>query len=335
MKRFFIFLAVAVLFASCDDGDLAEVSFEFDDSAAQECNATTNKFFIYKTTDQRALILEVLEKNFTQTLTVDTLQGAPFVIDLNNSGSQNPGQLIYRVYNDDITSSTICSSFPASYPVVTEESTALGGKISVVTTALKSLPDANGATKITEYLYTLNFSDISFQSQRNESLPTVTFKRTATPFEPFDTATAIQTCGDDLTFLFKNNGTQALILTLSQADAEFLFSTVLTTDEPKTRFLGGENVLTHNLYAKTATTPVTEAFLCDNDPPNFPTIKHSWVAENGSGENGVIEVVTSETTEGNRSHVVTLRNVKMIRGNQNFLLKSEFVFGEFETIVVP
>ena len=337
MKRFFSFLVLAVLFTGCDDGDLQEVSFEFDESAALHCNENVNsdKFFIYKTTDKRALILELAENNFTTTITSDTVAqnivNGQIKLVLNNDN-----KLTYRVYNDDITNTTICSTFPPAYPVVTEERVASSGEIYIKTTALKSEPKADGSTEITSYLHTINFSDITFNvpggSQRNESLPAITYTKLATPFNDFSTSFPIVNCAGDMRFLFKITNSQSLELRLSDADAAYLFSNDITA--PKTRLINSENTLTHKFFSKTATTPLTEAYLCSAQTPAFPTLKETWKAADGvEGVSGIIEVITSETLDGYK-HLVTFRNVKMTRGSQNFLLKSEFVFGEIE-IDVP
>lgn len=335
MKRFFSFLALAVLFTSCDDGDMQEVSFEFNDSSATACSISVNDddFFIYKTTDQRAIILQLSEKNFSNTITVDTLGGIPIGFDL---GLRN--KLIYRVYSDNVSADNICSTFPPSLPIVTEERIATGGKVSITTTALKTFNETDGSSKIAQYRHTISFSDVTFNledgSQRNESLPTMIYDRPAQNFFAFDGLTEVNSCSDNPKLLYRNNNSQALLLRLNDATVATLFShTEGTKREYFSNIEGAENALTHLFYGSTATNPLNEAYFCNPVTPNFPIVQESWKAANGViDESGIIEVLTEQINNGYK-HTITLRNVKMVKNSQDFLLKSTFVFGIFtETI---
>lgn len=337
MKRFFSFLVLAVLFAGCDDGDMQEVSFEFDETAAKFCNRDASNFFIYKTTDQRALILKLDEDNFTNTLTSDSLanQGGVIILPINTTN-----QLIYRVYNDAVTENTICSStgVPAAYPVVTEERSAQGGTMFVRTTAIKSEENAEGATNITHYLHTITFADITFitedGSQRNETLPAVTYRTDAPRFN-FTTLQNIKTCAEnDHRLLFRYANNQGMTLRLSEADAAYLFSSDFS--EPKVRFLNSGNILTYRFFERTDITPLTDSYFCSVTEPELPTVGYTWKGNNSlDSETGVIEVVTEETDDNVFTHTITLKNVTMARDGQNFKLGNNFIFGEVETTTAP
>jgi|GEM_PF-477805 len=337
MKRFFSFLVLAVFFAGCDDGDMEEVSFEFNETAAKACNSTgtASNFFIYKTTDQRALILKLAERNFTNTVTSDSLGTGLIEVPINATN-----QLIYRVYNDVITDATVCSTsgIPASYPIVTEERSASGGMMYVRTSVLKSEETTEGATSITEYLHTITFADITFitadGSQRNESLPPVTY-RTLAPRFTFDNLSDVKICAEnDYKLLLKYVSDQAMSLKLSEADAAFLFSNDITA--PKVRYLNSENTLTYRFFSRTDITPLTEAYFCSETQPDLPVVKHIWAGTNSTDENtGRIEVLTEQIDDNAYKHTITLKNVTIARNSQNFKLKSDFIFGTIESITAP
>lgn len=341
MKRFFSFLVLAVLFTGCDDGDMEEVSFEFNETSASPCNVSgdANQFFIYKTTDQRALLLKLLEKNFSNTITQDTLDGALIGLPL---GAAN--QLIYRVYSGTVGASTICSAIPAASPIVTEERTATGGTAYIQTDVIKSEINADGSNSITDYKHTITFSDVTFNlengTQRNETLPPMIYTRRAPSFTTFDLpTTSLNRCGESNNLLYRfatsssNSNSQAMKLELSNAAAEALFSNVL--DTPKIQYLsndeGAENILSHVFFGSTATSPLTTDYFCSSTTPNFPSVKDTWNGEAGAE----IEVITTAIDTNVIRHTVTLKGVRMIKGSQFFFLKTNFVFGFFDETIVP
>ena len=333
MKRFLGFLVLSIFLVGCDDGDMQEVSFEFNETAAAPCNSTTGNFFIYKTTDQRALILKLSENNFTNSVTTDSLEIGYIGLEI---GATN--QLIYRTYNDNVTATSLCplSGVPASYPVVTEERIAAGGKMFIRTTVIKSEENPEGATNITQYLHTISFSDITFNTpdgnQRNESLPTVTY-RTEAPRFLFDNLGSIKECADNgHKLLFRYANDQSMSLQLSEADAAYLFSNDISA--PKVRYLNAENILTYRFFSRANINPLTEAYFCSATQPDLPAIKHLWAANSSVDENtGKIEVVTEQTDDNLYKHTITLKNVTMARNSQNFKLRRDFIFGSIETTV--
>lgn len=340
MKRFFGFLALAVLFSGCDDGDMEEVSFTFDDTSAKECNISgrAEDYFIYKTTDQRALILQLSEKNFANTVTADTLNGAPIELTI---GAAN--KLIYRVYSDNVGTTTICSAIPPSSPIVTEERTATGGIAYIKTDVIKSDVKEDGSNSITDYTHTITFSDITFDLgdgiQRNESLPPMVYTRRAPTFIPFDLQTPLSKCPDSKKLLYRVNSTstsnsQAMKLELSDAAVAALFNNV--TNTPKVQYLSNEegavNRLTHLFFASTATNPLNATYFCSTPTPTYPTVKYAWTGDAGAE----IEVVTTEVDTNVFRHTITLKGVRMSKGpNQNFFLKTNFVFGSFDETITP
>ena len=327
MKRFFTVLLLALIFTSCDDGDLTQVSFEFNDTSATACNTETNKFFIYKTQDNRALIIQLPESNFPNRISADLTQ-QPTPLSINNSSVR----LIYRVYSGPVTATTICSPFPDANPTVVEEREAKAGTITITTTAIKSEPNANGATFITDYLHTLTFSGVTFDlgdenTQINETINQVTYTTKATAFTNFSALTGLFSCENDATFLFKYENNQALVLDLSNADAAFLFS---SEPGPKTQLISEESTLMH-LFFNTEITSLNNDYFCTIPTPETPPIIDAFSAENGvENQSGMIEV-TSLPSDNGYKHTIVLKKIRLVKGSLKREMGDEFILGEFET----
>lgn len=327
MKHFFAFLLLAVVFSSCDDGDLTQVSFEFDTTVAKPCNTNTGNFFIYKTQDRRALIVQLPEENFQNRITAD-LATQPPALTINASSVR----LIYREYSGTVTSTTICSAVPEANPTVVLEREATAGKITITTTALKSEPDANGATSITGYLHTLIFKDLKFglgdeNSQINEAFTQVTYETSATAFTSFAGLTGVNSCENDPAFLFKYLDKQALVLDLSDADAAYLFS---GDAGPKQRLISNETKLSHSFF-DTTTSFLTNSYFCTVPTPQTPVITSMFSAENGiESQSGIIEVTSLASNNGFK-HTIILRKVRLAKGSLKVEMGDAFIFGEYET----
>jgi hypothetical protein len=327
MKRFFALLLLTLVFSSCDDGDLTEVTFEFDDTVAKECGTGTADFFIYKTQDRRALIIQLPESNFKNRLSADE-PSQPLPLAINGSNIR----LIYREYSGPVSQSTICSVVPAANPVVTDEREASEGKFTITTTALKSEPDANGATKITAFLHTLVFTDLKFDlgdgaSQINEAFAQITYQTAATSFTNFAALPLINRCDNDNTVLFKFQNTQALVLDLSVADAAVLFT---SEAGPKRIVVSNDSTLKHLFYT-TTTTSLTPQYFCTTPLPGTPPVAETYIAVNGVlNQSGIIEVTTLPSVNG-FTHTIVFRNVQLAKGTLNVQMGNAFVFGEIET----
>jgi hypothetical protein len=328
MKLFFALLLLTLTLSSCENGDLNQVTFEFNDTPATACNVNvTDAFFIYKIQDRRALIVQLQESNFENEITADKLiQPIPLEINAANI------RLIYREYSDDVTKNTICSTIPAANPTVVQEREATAGTITVTTTAIKSAPNANGARSITAYLHTLVFRDLVFDlgdgnTQINEAFTQVTYQTTATAFTSFAGPSPLFSCTNAPIVLFKFLNKQALVLNLSAADAAELFS---NSPGPKSILLSDENSL-KRLFFNTAVSTLTESYFCTNPAPVNPSITDAFTAENGVvGQSGIIEVTTLSSINGFK-HTIVFKNMIFAKGSLKVEMGNEFIFGEFET----
>lgn len=328
MKKIFSLLLLIVLFSNCDDGDLTEVSFEFDATTAGKCGSGTPDFFIYKIQDQRALIIQLPESSFKNEISADK-STPPLQLGINNTSIR----LIYREYSGKITSNTMCSTVPVSSPIVTEERAATSGTITITTTALKSEPDANGATRITGYLHTLVFNDLVFDlgngnTQINEAITQVTYQTDAITFTSFAGLSPVFSCGTDITNLFKYLDKQAIVLDLSNDDAAFLFS---GEPGPKTKLISNDTKLTR-LFFNTTINTLNNTYFCTDPLPDTPPIIDVFAAENGAtDQSGIIEVTTLPSDIGFK-HTIIFRKVRLVKGTLKVEMGNEYIFGTFETV---
>jgi hypothetical protein len=323
MKQFFALLLLTLALSSCDDGDLTQVSFEFNNTPAIACNTATDNFFIFKTQDRRALIIRLPESNFQNNLTVDRLS-QPEPLAINGTTIQ----VLYREYSADVTESTICSAIPASNPAVVAERSASAGTINITTTAIRSEPDANGATRITNFLHTLVFSGLKFDlgdgtSQINEAFTIITYQTAGIDFTPFAGLPNLNICSNN-TLLFKNNPTQALILDLSDADAVTLFT---GEPGPKRVLISNDSTLRH-LFFNSTITPLSNAYFCAISPPDAPPVLETFIAENGTENiSGIIEVTTIAIDRGFK-HTIILKNITLANKNLKVKMGNAFTYGE-------
>jgi hypothetical protein len=74
-------------------------------------------------------------------------------------------------------------------------------------------------------------------------------------------------------------------------------------------------------------------FFCTSPTPATPVLLQEWNAVDGiEGVDGTIEVTTAPTNDpAVFRHTVVLKKVTFKRGNSDFFLGNEFLFGSFET----
>ena len=152
MKKIIVLLASVFMLQACDDGDITLESFNFDTVTVQNC--TTNNL-VYKINRNELLLISVPETNFPNEVTV---VGSPRIVNVN---AEN--RIVYRLYSDNVTSTTICSVLPPASPVVQKEWNATGGTIEIITNAIYA---ADGIT-ITGYTHNIKFLNVNFSNPEN------------------------------------------------------------------------------------------------------------------------------------------------------------------------
>lgn len=312
MKRVLSLLVFSMFLNGCDDGDLIQENIDFDVVTAQKC--TTNNI-IYKLKDSEALIFEATGVTFPTETTSQEL----------SISSSN--RVIYRFYNGTVTASTICESIPPATPIVTGQWSATGGKIVINTTAVKTTDETDNSTKITGYNHNITFKNVTFDkgngTQVYETFAFGDYLISATPL-PLAFNKTLEQCSSSKQ-LYDYNSSEALIL---DVDSALIVNEATPLNAPRTGLISDtKNKLTYRLFSGL----VTDAYFCNTSFPATPVVTEEWIAVAGiANTSGIIEVTTTVFGNGFK-HTVVLKKVKMKKGNSDFILGDNYIYGELLT----
>lgn len=156
MKKVFLILTFIIIGTSCDDGDITLESFNFSNQSIQKCTDDA-KTFLYKVNGDELLLLNITASPYTYDTTETEF---PYTKTYPISGTTS---VVYRLYNDAIPNTFICSSIAPATPVVTNEWIATGGTIEVTTTQRFA---SDGITLI-GYTHTFKLLNVNFASNSN------------------------------------------------------------------------------------------------------------------------------------------------------------------------
>ncbi len=323
MKRILGLLAVVLFINACDDGDLTVDTIDFVDVAVQKC---PQKDILYKISDNKMLILAIPATTFVNDETPDNNP-----IEVQISGNID---VVYRQYNGTPTDANICDIITDATPNLTEEWTATSGTIQITSTAIKTVNATTGITQITGYRHYIVFEDIVFlkpdgttQTYAGNSFVFGNYNATQSPLAfGFNDEAAKSTCaGDNRIFNFSSS--EAFVLDL--ADFATLFQEEVTTT-PRTAFISTSNKVTYKLFSST----IDNDYFCTTPIPTTPVLNQEWTANNGDSAlgTGIIEVTTTTSTPGFFQHTIRLKKVTMSRGNSDFYLGDDYLYG---TIITP
>lgn len=153
MKKIIGMFALICAFTSCDDGDIILESLNFSDVAVQKC--TTNNV-LYKVTRDELLVLNIPETLF----------------DTTSSTSSNPkvyalkaDELMYRKYDGNVNSNSICPLIPPAQPIVLKEwKAAAGGTIEIITTPKTTVDPNTQITTTTGHIHLIHFKNVLFSN---------------------------------------------------------------------------------------------------------------------------------------------------------------------------
>jgi hypothetical protein len=297
----------------CDDGDLIQENINFEDVTAQKC--ITNNI-IYKLKDSEALIFEATGVTFPTETTSQELS------------ISNSNRVIYRFYNGTVSASTICESIPPATPIVTGQWTATGGKIVINTTAVKTTDETDNSTKITGYKHNITFKNITFdkgngKEQVYETFPFGDYVISATPL-PFAFNKTLKQCSVSKQ-IYDKNSSEALILDI---DSALIANVATPPNAPRTGLISAtKNKLTYLLFSGL----LTDDYFCNATFPTTPLVSEEWIAVAGAGtESGIVEVTTTSFGTGFK-HTIVLKKVKIRKGNSDFILGDNYVYGELLT----
>lgn len=325
MKKIVSIALLAFLLNGCDDGNISVEKIDFENIQPSNCtdNISTNKL-IFKLKETESLLLYVPKTVFGGEPTTggDTLK---YSID------KNLYRVIYRAYNGKVSLNNICDVIPPATPNVIEEWIATSGIIQVTTTAKKDIDLENNSSRITKYIYSIVFKDITFDKpggpQTEEKFPFGDFVIDVPPLPLTFTASNANQCSVSKQIYNYNDKAS---LTIDNIDSSLIVNEITPPNQPRT---GLVNDITNKLFYRVFTgANVTPSYFCNITPPSNPEITQIWAGANGKidDQSGIIEVTT--TTNGNNfSHTITLKNVTLQKGKNDFKLGKSFVLGTIIT----
>lgn len=322
MKTFFKLLFIVFLFTGCDDGDLTVENIDFTTATANICGET-----LYKLSGNEAIFMKI-PAGLSAFSNDVTPTDEPRIIPIGGNVSVS-----YRAYDGTPSAANICSSPGPISPVATTEWIATSGNIEVKTTAVYSINESTGASKIIRYVHNIVFKNIVFAKpdgdQVYETFPFGDYSTTPTTL-PFNfSADDLKLCaGGSVLYNARTNGIEAI--SIENIDPNLLSTANLGT--PKTGLISSStNKLTYRLFTTALTVSNNEDYFCQAVFPDLPLINELWTARDGvTGESGIIEVIS--TTNGTGFlHTITLKAVTFQRGNSTFYYGNEILLGNLLT----
>ena len=303
---------------ACDDGDLTVDPIDFSEGAILKCSL---KDILYKVQGSEMMYIEIPSTYFPDD---QTLTGIPIEVPLSSTI-----KVVYRKFVSETSALNICPQAPDATPNLAEQWEATDGIIQITSTAIKTTTAA-GFVKITGYIYNINFKNITFNKpdgpQTQANFPFGNYTKTVAQLSfGFDTEVDKSTCSVSDNRIFNFNASEALIL--DAADYSTLFINMATPPStPRTALISATNKLSYRLYSGS----IANAYFCGT-PPTSPTLLQQWNAVNGiEAISGIIEVETT-TLGAQFIHKIHLKNVTMKKGNSDFNMGPDYIFGTFVT----
>jgi hypothetical protein len=317
MKRFLGLVSLLLFINACDDGNMTVETIDFATVTAVKC---PNKEVIYKVKNTEILFLEIPPTDFVND---ETLIDTPIVIPISSSK-----RVVYRLYNGEASAENVCPPVPIATPNVLEEWITTSGTIEITTTAVKTTDPITLATKITKYNHNIVLKNVTFQKPSGPQIYTTfsfgNYNTTATnlPFGFNVDAAAKSTCDNRV---FNISGGEAFILDVDNFGS--LFANEETT-MPRTATISATKKVTYELYNAT----VNNLYFCTTSTPATPVLLQEWNAIDGmEGVDGTIEVTTTSNGPNTYRHTIHLKKVTLKRGNSDFYLGDDYIFGSFDT----
>lgn len=327
MKKIFTVIYFLLLITACDDGDFSIESFDFSSVQASSCQGINNQFFIFYVNGSESLLLQIPESNFINEITPED---SPRIIQISSAN-----RVVYRLYNNTITSQQICSAIPPANPTVVEEWNANSGIVQIRTFANRQTNETNGQSFITGYTHRIVLINTTFEkSDGNQQLFSELILGdyiTSATIPNILADSPIQNCPGNQMFYFKNSASQAFALS---APENFIQNTVTPVDEPRTFIIDESDTTLKFLIYDIIPNPAT--FFCDNSSAVIPDANEIWHALNGnSGVDGIIEVTTTESFDNQGEaifvHDINFRNVTFSNGTVTMTFGNLYNFGTFVT----
>ncbi len=311
MKKILLLVSIVFTFNSCDDGDFVVENFNFSDSTIQRCSVTSD---IYVKTKGSELLLAIIPNEYM--IDKVTEIGTPRIYTITAND-----QIIYRKYNGDVTTSSICSTIPPASPSVVEEYKASQGATIEITTSINTVVNETTLATTINYNHQITFRNVLF-SNATSTLNYLeynfgTFKSTSNilPFN-LTNSTALN-CSDAV--IYKKTGNQALILDF---DSDHYTNNVGT----ETINLNASNQIICKLFNAT----VDATTICSSATPAPVSLIEEWIANEGQVTITTTEVLDINNIVIGHKYEITLNNIVYKKGDKSFthLL---YNFGNYET----
>jgi hypothetical protein len=316
MKRILSIATLFFIINACDDGDLQVDNIDFEDVTAVKCNP---KDVIYKIKDTEILFIEIPATTF---LDDETPANTPIAIPITNTV-----KVTYRQYSDVVTLDNICPTIPDAIPNVIEEWRATSGTIQITSTAIKTTNATTNATRITGYRHYIVFKNITFlKPTGQQTYETYVFgnyntSATALSFSFGEDNGSKSTCS---TSVYNFSGSE--VLTFNPANFNSVFANEATVT-PRVVLLDATNTLSYRLFSNV----ITNTYFCTTPTPTTPTLNQQWNAVSSNADtNGRVEITTTTFGTGFQ-HTIHLKNTTLIKGNSQFSLGNDYIFGKIIT----
>jgi hypothetical protein len=325
MKRLLGIFILSFCINSCDDGEFEIQSFDFSSIPAAKCEGANSSFFIYYTNEREALFLQIPESSFPEIITP---VGNPRTVNITSTN-----KVTYRVYNGNVTSSTICSAIPPVTPIPVEEWNATSGVIEISTSANRETNQTTGQSFITGYTHTIKLVNALFiKGDGNQQLFNELFLGNfITPANPPSIAPSapLNNCVTNLNYLFKFTADQVITL---NTDANLFINEVTPENQPRTVLIGVQNTqMAYKTYEINVPSPLT--FFCTFPNPDTAGTATEWDAVEGvAGQSGIIEVTTIEELDPVSQvnvfkHTVYMRSVQFEKDGTTFTFGDLYLLG--------
>ncbi|KAF2517786.1 hypothetical protein [Flavobacterium foetidum] len=324
MKKFTYLLLFALMLNGCDDGDLTVDQIDFESVNSQSC--TLNENLIYKLKNQEALLLQLVENAGI----IEDDSTYKYNIEPGGKGNY---RVVYRAYDGTVATDNICGTIPPSTPKVSEEWLATSGVINITSKQKTSAPAQDGSTKIEGYNHSINFTNITFllPSGKEQTYPTYPFGNLSSTLSipaslVFATPETAYKC-DDQNRVY--NFTTSFFIMIDNISPDLLKNEVTPLGSPRRQLVGTTTNRVVYRTVKESTGSFSRAYFCNGTSfPSTPGIDLDFTADSGvEGQSGIIEVVTEEVA-GVFYHTITLKAVKMRKGNSSFSLPTNFLLGK-------
>lgn len=319
MKKYTCLLLFTFILSSCDDGDLTVETFNFDEVTATSCPNSEINELIYKIKGQESLLLQIPS---VQLKNESTIEGQPQLLTIDDKSIK----LVYRAYDGTVTTANICDAIRPVTPNVTNEWYATGGTISIVTKPSYIITEAENSSRINGYTHNIAITNITFAKPQTQIGPSFIFGDYTTKLKDTETLnlvfdeSALQCSTSQL--IYNSNGFESL--TIENPEADLIVNTPTTPGSPRIQNISAtKNKVAFRVYNNR----LPDDYFCVTPTPISPSIRETWTAESGT-----IQVETT-TLGGNFKHIISLKNVKLVKGNVSFLLGNNFK--SWELITTP